>query len=89
MPDRFVFIAAYSEQRVIDNAVSEVSPDGKLLYRESFSRILIRNGLTALLPGHSVEKFLNDLIHMNQISPALSSPDLLAERRSVDQCENT
>jgi hypothetical protein len=59
-------------QEIQDSAVSEVSSGGKLLAVQSFSRILIDNGLRALLLGRSAEKLLQDPIHMNSIVPAPS-----------------
>jgi hypothetical protein len=72
-----------------DSAVAEISPDGKVLGTQSFSRILIDNGLRALLLGRSAEKLLQDPIHMNSILPAPSdSPswkkgDLLISSRHM------
>jgi len=69
-------------QAIRDDAISKISPDGKLLSKESFSEILINNGFRALLLGQGgggakqrISFTLNksiDPIHLNKISPALN-----------------
>ena len=56
-----------------DDSISRISLDGKTIENRSFSKILINNGLTALLLGHSGNTLNNDPIHMNQISVAPTS----------------
>jgi len=79
----------YLNKEVRDDALAEVSPDGKLLRNLSFSQILISNGYSGLLLGHSGEKFLSDPIHLNDIQPALSTTkywekgDLLVSARNL------
>ena len=51
-----------------DDAIAHVSADGQLLSKQSFSRILIDNGLRALLLGTSHNH--DDPIHMNEIQVA-------------------
>ena len=55
-----------------DDALVNVSQDGKLLRRISFASILRANGLEHLMFGFNGQKFQEDPIHINQISPALN-----------------
>jgi hypothetical protein len=55
-----------------DDALANVSQDGKLLRRISFASILRANGLEHLMFGFNGQKFQEDPIHINQISPALN-----------------
>lgn len=61
--------------QVKDDALAEVSPDGKLLRKISFSKIMRDNGLEALLFGTKGLRIHDDPIHMNQISIAPSTTD--------------
>ena len=54
-----------------DNAITEVSPGGKIIFQKSVARILVDNGYTALLLG--VGPYEKDLLHLNTIRPALTS----------------
>jgi len=54
-----------------DNAITEVSPGGKVIFRKSVAQILVDNGYTALLLG--VGLYEKDLTHLNTIRPALTS----------------
>tara|TARA_B100000795_G_scaffold215884_1_gene169748 strand:+ start:139 stop:1536 length:1398 start_codon:yes stop_codon:yes gene_type:complete len=51
-----------------DDAISKLSPDGKILYEKSVSQILIENGLEYLLFGHGTS-YEEDPIHLNDIQP--------------------
>jgi hypothetical protein len=51
-----------------DNAIAKISPDGKLLFLKSVSRILEENGYRGLIFG--VESYTPDVVHLNQIQPA-------------------
>lgn len=53
-----------------DDAVSEVSQDGKLLRVERVADILERNGLAYLWRGHP---YSDDPFHLNDIQPAMQS----------------
>ncbi len=53
-----------------DDAITKISPDGKVLYQKSVSEILINNGYKYLL--FSQQDYLFDRIHLNDIQPALS-----------------
>jgi len=54
-----------------DDAITKVSPDGKILFQKSVSNILIENNLGFLLfPTTSF--YTNDPIHLNDIQPVLS-----------------
>lgn len=54
-----------------DDAISWVSPAGKLLEVRAFSDILIENGLETLLLGLSGFTLASDPVHLNEIKPAL------------------
>jgi hypothetical protein len=53
-----------------DDAITKVSPDGKILFQKSVSIILIENNLKSLL--FQLPIFKNDPIHLNDIEPVLS-----------------
>jgi len=54
-----------------DDAITKISPNGKLLFRKSVAQILVENGYRTLLLG--VGTYEKDLLHLNDIQPALSS----------------
>ena len=54
-----------------DDAIAKISPDGRLLFEKSIAKILIENGYRSLLLG--VGLYENDLVHLNDIQPALTS----------------
>jgi hypothetical protein len=54
-----------------DDALGEVSTEGKLLYRKSIADILLENGYRGLLVG--VGPVSSDQIHLNCIQPALTT----------------
>ena len=54
-----------------DDAITEISPNGKILYIRSVAQILVDNGYRALLLG--VGPYEKDLLHLNEIQPALTS----------------
>ena len=75
--------------RVRDDAIASVSPNGDLIKRYSFAKILRDNGLESLLSlGNARTGF--DLVHLNQISVARSSSpfwqvgDLLISARNLN-----
>lgn len=53
-----------------DDALTEIAPDGKILYQKSVAQILVENGYKALLLG--VGAYERDLLHVNSIEPALA-----------------
>jgi hypothetical protein len=55
----------------VDNAITKVSPNGKVLLKKSVVQILIENGYRGLLLG--VGNNEKDLLHLNDIQPALTS----------------
>lgn len=57
-------------ERVRDDALAKVSPDGKLLERHSLAKIMRANGLQALLLGTQGHHLNDDPIHLNQITVA-------------------
>jgi hypothetical protein len=63
------------QQAMRDDALAKVSPEGRLLERRSFTRILRDNGLQALLIGSQGPQLNDDPIHMNQISVARATTD--------------
>lgn len=54
-----------------DNAITKISPDGKILFKKSVAEILLENGYRGLLLGTA--GYQKDLIHINDIQPALST----------------
>jgi hypothetical protein len=54
-----------------DDAITKISPDGKLLFQKSIAKILVENGYRGLLLGDGL--YENDLVHLNDIQPALTS----------------
>lgn len=77
------------QEKMRDDALAQVSPDGKLLEKRSFLRILRDNGMEALAVGMSGYVLEEDPIHMNEIQPALSDTrywkrgDLLISARNL------
>jgi len=75
--------------QIRDDALAEISPDGKLLRKISFSKIMRENGLEALEFGTKGLRIHDDPIHMNQISIAPSTTehwqkgDLLISTRNM------
>jgi hypothetical protein len=55
----------------IDDAIAKISQDGKLLFEKSIAKILVENGYRSLLLG--VGPYETDLVHLNDIQPALTS----------------
>ncbi|MEZ5921047.1 MAG: arylsulfotransferase family protein [Parvularculaceae bacterium] len=53
-----------------DDAITEISPDGRILLQRSLSDILIANGLKHIVFGH--QNFEDDPIHLNEIQPVRS-----------------
>ena len=60
------FLTQYS-----DDAIAQISPGGKVLFRKSIIRILMENGYRGLLLGSG--KIEKDLLHVNDIQPALTA----------------
>jgi len=54
-----------------DNFILKISPNGKLLFKKSVAQLLIENGFRGLLLGTG--PYENDLLHINDIQPALTS----------------
>jgi hypothetical protein len=54
-----------------DDAIAEISPAGKLLFKRSIAQLLCDNGYRTLLLG--IGPYERDLLHTNMIQPALSS----------------
>ena len=54
-----------------DDAITKISPGGKLLFQKSVSQILLENGYRTLLLG--IGPYEKDLVHFNEIQPALRS----------------
>lgn len=54
-----------------DDALTKISPAGKILFQKSVAQILIQNGYRALLLGTGV--YEEDAVHLNDIQPALTS----------------
>jgi hypothetical protein len=61
----------YLTSVVRDDSLAHISIDGDVLENRSFSKILINNGLKAMLLGHfATSNDIQDPIHLNQISVA-------------------
>ena len=57
-----------------DDAITKLSPEGKILFQKSVSEILIENGYKYLLFANTHEdSFLSDPVHLNDIQPVLES----------------
>ena len=54
-----------------DDALTKISPEGKMLYRKSVAQLLDENGYRWLLLG--VGTYERDLLHLNDIKPALTT----------------
>lgn len=54
-----------------DDAITKVTPDGKLVFEKSIAQLLLENGYRGLLLG--VGPYDRDFIHINDIQPALTS----------------
>jgi len=54
-----------------DDAITEVSPQGKVLFKKSVAEILSQNGYRGLLLGTG--RLETDLLHLNDVQPALTS----------------
>jgi hypothetical protein len=65
------FKNSFLEKNISDNYITKISPNGRVLFKESFSKILIENGLRGQLLGKFGDAFQEDPIHMNDITPAL------------------
>lgn len=63
----------YLAERIRDDAIARISPDGRLLERRSFARIMRDNGLQALLLGTQGMQLNTDPIHINEIAIAPTS----------------
>jgi hypothetical protein len=57
-------------ERVRDDAVAQVSPEGRLINRWSFVRTMMDNGLQALLLGTQGEQLNDDPLHLNHVAVA-------------------
>ena len=69
-------VKVWSSEKWQDDSIAIVSPNGTLIQNSSFVKILIDNNLTALLFGiGGTENSGGDIIHMNQITPALNDSD--------------
>ena len=64
---------SWLKRRLVDDSIAHISADGRLLKNLSFSDILIRNNLQALLLGSFGKRINVDPIHMNKISEATIS----------------
>jgi hypothetical protein len=56
----------------LDDAIAQISPDGKVLFKKSVSKILYENGYRGLLAGGFRGRFEEDPIHLNEVQPALT-----------------
>ncbi len=60
-----------SNNKFHDDAIVKISPNGKLLYKKSVTTIFEENGFHSLL-WNAVKDFSKDVIHLNDIQPALT-----------------
>jgi hypothetical protein len=56
-------------KKIQDDAITQISPEGKILFQRSIVQILVENGYKGLLMGTGV--FEEDPVHLNEIKPAL------------------
>ena len=71
--DRKFPISKWPHLKWEDDSIATISPRGEIIQNDSFANILIKNNLMALLIGiGGVENKSIDLIHINQITPALT-----------------
>lgn len=76
-------------EQVRDDALALVSPDGKLLQKISFAKVMREHGLESLLLGTKGLRMHEDPLHMNQISVARNTTehwqrgDLLISNRNI------
>jgi hypothetical protein len=54
-----------------DDAITEISQNGKIIFRKSVAQILVDNGYRTLLLGTG--PYEKDMLHLNEIQPALTS----------------
>jgi hypothetical protein len=54
-----------------DDAITEISPQGKIIFRKSVAQILVDNGYRTLLLGTG--PYEKDMLHLNEVQPALKS----------------
>jgi len=63
----------FLDENIRDDAIARISPNGRLLERRSFAKIMRENGLEALLLGTQGFELNNDPIHLNEIAVAPST----------------
>jgi len=54
-----------------DDAITELTANGKMLFQKSVAQILVENGYQALLLG--MGQYEKDMLHLNDIQPALTT----------------
>ena len=80
---------AYLNNAIRDDSLAHVSLNGRVMENHSFSRILLDNGMQAMLLGNFGANFNFDPIHLNQIQVAKSDGrywlrgDLLISARNL------
>ncbi len=63
------------QDQIRDDAIAKVSPEGRLLEKRSFAKIMRENGLQALLLGTHGKVLNKDPIHLNQITVARATTE--------------
>ncbi len=58
-----------------DDAINQISPEGKILYQKSVPQLLIENDLKGLVFLSGNTDFGDDPIHLNDIQPALETTE--------------
>jgi len=83
-------VKVWSSTKLEDDSIAMVSPNGTLIQNSSLVKILIDNNLAALVFGiGGVENSGGDIVHINQITPALDDSeywrkgDLLISSRNL------
>ena len=59
-----------AHDRFRDDSFSQISPAGKLLYRQSVAQMLVRHGYANWL--FTVDMYRDDAVHLNDIQPAMA-----------------
>ena len=71
--DQSISDSNYLNRNTRNDEIIKLSPEGKVIQEIPFGKVLIDNGLSHLLFGHTGQIFQPDPIHLNQVSEATTS----------------
>lgn len=72
---------------LIDDEIVKINPDnGEILFQKSIIEILVENGYENILLGKG--QFISDMIHLNDIQPALSDSEFWKKGDLLISCRN-